>query len=249
MVAGKRTPQSAAPPVAFDPSAPTDRANVAAFYDVDGTLVAVNEVHAWAFYAANQPSVSGSLRKLASAVARLPLFWAVDKVSRKGFNELFYRQYRGESEDRLRFLADEMFETLLKRRIYPGARELIRTSRAQGIRQVVVTGGLDITVRRLADELGVDDVIANRLEFLDGFATGDMIPPIIAGAAKAQAVRDYCLANGVDMAKSFAYSDSYSDYPMLAMVGRPAAVHPDVRLRLAARDFGWPVLDLHGKGG
>ena len=40
------------------------------------------------------------------------------------------------------------------------------------------------------------------------------------------------------------YADSFSDLPMLSMVGRPCAVNPDSKLRAAARDFDWPVLDL-----
>ena len=43
---------------------------------------------------------------------------------------------------------------------------------------------------------------------------------------------------------SHAYSDSLSDYPMLAVVGRPTAVNPDSRLRSHARAYEWPILDL-----
>ena len=51
-------------------------------------------------------------------------------------------------------------------------------------------------------------------------------------------------AHGLDLAESWAYSDSFSDYPMLAVVGHPTAVNPDLRLRSIARSYDWPVLDL-----
>ena len=50
---------------------------------------------------------------------------------------------------------------------------------------------------------------------------------------------------GYDLARSFAYSDSITDLPMLEAVGHPNAVNPDKALRKAAAERGWPVLDFH----
>lgn len=216
----------------------------AAFYDVDGTLIKANIVHAFAYYAANQPTLTGSLVKTVKTIASLPLFWAADKLSRKAFNELFYRYYQGQSEDRLVILAEELFEDVIKPTIFPGAQDLIDESRRAGCRQVLLSGGLDFTVRPLAKFLGVDDFIANRLEFSNGYATGRLDKPFVAGATKAVIMRDYAAKYGLDLAKCWAYSDSYSDYPMLAVVGRPTAVNPDFRLRATARSYDWPIVDL-----
>lgn len=216
----------------------------AAFYDVDGTLIKANIVHAFAFYAMNQPSITRSVVKTVATAASLPVFWAADKLSRKVFNELFYRYYRGESEDRLVILAEEMFEEVIKPSIYPGARDLIEESRRAGCRQVLVSGGLDFVIRPLARYLEMDDFIANRLEFSGGYATGALEKPLVAGATKAQIIRDYAARHGLDLGRCWAYSDSYSDYAMLAVVGRPTAVNPDWRLRAVARSYDWPVIDL-----
>ena len=54
----------------------------------------------------------------------------------------------------------------------------------------------------------------------------------------------YCVEHGLKLDLSHAYSDSLSDYPMLAVVGRPTAVNPDARLRAHARAYEWPILDL-----
>jgi phosphoserine phosphatase len=96
----------------------------------------------------------------------------------------------------------------------------------------------------LARHLGADDLIANRMQFVGGRATGKVIPPIIEGANKADVIRDYCERHDISLGKSFAYSDSASDYAMLTAVGRPTAVNPDLRLRALARSYNWPVLDL-----
>jgi HAD superfamily hydrolase (TIGR01490 family) len=214
----------------------------AAFFDVDGTLVRTNIVHAFAFYAANQGSILGTAWQTAKTVLSIPLFMATDRVNRKVFNELFYSYYAGQSEDRLETLADELFEDVLQPAIYPGAASLVEEARRAGCRVVFVTGALDFTVRRLARHLGADDLIANRMRFVQGVATGRVIPPIIEGAHKALVIRDYCVREGLALERSFAYSDSFSDYPMLTVVGHPAAVNPDARLARVARAYEWPIL-------
>lgn len=218
--------------------------NSAAFYDVDGTLIRINIVHAFAFYASRHASLMTSARNTLKTAMSIPVFWAADKLSRKWFNEIFYRSYQGASEDRLVVLSEELFEDVIKPNIYPRAKELIAESRRAGVRQVLVSGALDFTMQPLARYLGVDDLIANRLEFVDNYATGKLRKPFVAGATKADIMRDYARQHAIDLAESWAYSDSFSDYPMLAVVGHPTACNPDLRLRSLARSYDWPVLDL-----
>jgi phosphoserine phosphatase len=87
-------------------------------------------------------------------------------------------------------------------------------------------------------------VIANRLELKDGIATGKLLRPVVAGPEKARIVRDHARAKGYDLDECFAFSDSYSDVPMLSVVGHPAAVNPDKRLALLAKAYSWPSFDL-----
>src|SRR5438552_14345649 len=133
----------------------------AAFYDVDGTLVRTNIVHAFAYYAMNQATPWRTLKQTAKTLASVPLFWALDQYSRKTFNDFFYLYYKGQSEDRMHFLAEEMFEEVLRPAIFEGARDLVHESKAAGLRTVLVSGALDFTLRALGEHLGVDDIIAN----------------------------------------------------------------------------------------
>ena len=218
--------------------------NSAAFYDVDGTLIKINIVHAFAFYASRHASLTESATRTIKTALSIPVFWAADKLSRKWFNEIFYRSYQGASEDRLVVLAEELFEDVILPNIYPRAKELIDESRRAGVRQVLVSGALDFTMKPLARYLGVEDVIANRLEFVDNYATGKLRKPFVAGATKADIMRAYAKQHAIDLGESWAYTDSFSDYPMLAVVGHPTACNPDFRLRSLARSYDWPVLDL-----
>jgi HAD superfamily hydrolase (TIGR01490 family) len=215
-----------------------------AFYDVDGTLIKTNVVHAYAYYIANHPSLKRRVVGLGKLLASIPAYLATDYYSRKLFNEWFYRNYAGFSEDRLIVLGEEIFEKVIRPNMFPGARDLIRRSKDQGIRQVLVTGALDVITRPLAEYLDVDDFGANQLEIVDGYATGRMIGALLAGPNKSQWLRDYATRYNLNLDDCWAYADSFSDLPMLSMVGRPCAVNPDYKLRAAARDFDWPVLDL-----
>ncbi|MGH7664292.1 MAG: HAD family hydrolase [Gemmatimonadaceae bacterium] len=216
----------------------------AAFYDLEGTLVGTNLVHSLLYYAQRQQGIARALVKSASTVLSIPVFAAADKYSRRTFNEMFFRRYEGQSEDRLRFFARELFEEVLEPAILPRARDLLESSRERGFRQVIVTGALDVSVRPLMEHLGIDDYVANRLEFVSGIATGRVLPPVMAAATKASWIRDFAEREEIDLGASFAYSDSMSDLPMLCVVGHPTAVNPDFRLRQTALQHDWPILDL-----
>lgn len=216
----------------------------AAFYDLEGTLVSTNLVHTLGFYARRQQGIWQTVRKSAATLAKLPMFGVTDLYSRNVFNEFFFQSYKGESTDRLRFFAEELFEDVLKPAIYAGTAELIAQGKKIGHRQVVLTGALDFTIEKLMDHLGIDDYVANRLEFVNGYATGRVLPPVMASATKAKWIREYAERENINLSKSYAYSDSISDLPMLSIVGHPVAVNPDFRLKQTALQHDWAILDL-----
>ncbi|MGO8996471.1 MAG: HAD family hydrolase [Polyangiaceae bacterium] len=216
----------------------------ASYFDVDGTLVRTNLLHPTLFYLLNQQTPLRSLGKLARAAFRAPRMAVAELQDRRLFNELLFSSYEGMSRDRLLLLADEAFDTVIKRALYPNAKELVARSRAQGHDVILVSGALDFLMEPLVKHLGATSFIANRLEFSGGIATGKLVRPVVAGPEKAKLLRDHARSNGHDLDECFAYSDSYSDVPMLSVVGHPAAVNPDYRLAHLAAAHGWPVLNL-----
>jgi HAD superfamily hydrolase (TIGR01490 family) len=165
-------------------------------------------------------------------------------VDRRTFNEMLFSSYAGTSEDRMVLLAQEAFDNVLRPSLYAGARSLVEKSRSAGHDVVLVSGALDCVLQCLADYFGGAEVIGNRLEMKDGIATGKLLKPVVAGPEKARLVREHAAAKGYDLADCFAFSDSYSDVPMLSVVGHPAAVNPDKRLSWLAKAYGWPSFDL-----
>ncbi|MBX3288657.1 MAG: HAD-IB family hydrolase [Acidobacteria bacterium] len=216
----------------------------AAFYDLEGTLVSTNLVHTLGFYSTRQQGLWQTAKKSVGTLTKLPFFGVTDLYSRNVFNEVFFRSYAGWSHDRLRYFSEELFEEVLKPAIYPGTPELIAQGKKIGHLQVVLTGALDFTIDRLMNHLGIDDYVANRLEFVNGYATGRVLPPVMASATKAKWIREYAEKNEINLSGSYAYSDSISDLPMLSIVGHPVAVNPDFRLKQTALQHDWAILDL-----
>jgi HAD superfamily hydrolase (TIGR01490 family) len=216
----------------------------ASYFDVDGTLVSTNLVHPTLFYMLNQSTPLATLRKVGRALLRAPQMAAAELADRRVFNELLFSSYAGMSEDRLVILADEVFEKVIRPSMFRTAIELIQKSRDAGHEIVLISGSLDVVLRLMGEHIGGATIIGNRLEFKEGVATGKLLAPVIAGPEKARVIRDHAKQNGHDLDDCFAFSDSYSDVPMLSVVGHPAAVNPDKRLALLAKAYSWPTFRL-----
>jgi alcohol-forming fatty acyl-CoA reductase len=220
---------------------------VAAIFDVDGTLLASNVVSHFAWLKLRDLPVA--LRPLwaASLVGRIPFYWALDKVSRAHFNRAFYRNYRGWKPARARRLGAESFSGYVLKRLYPEAVETLREHKRAGHRVVLLSGALDFILEPFEDL--ADDVLTARLEEENGVYTGELSGAPVAGEARARMLASFARRRNVDLSRSYAYADSISDLPMLEAVGIPVAVNPDARLHAAAKEKGWQIKHWRKKNG
>lgn len=125
---------------------------------------------------------------------------------------------------------------------YVEARELIDDHIAHGRRVYLVSAAPAEIVEPIASRLGVQEAVASRAMVDDeGRYTGEL-ERYVYGPAKADAVKEIAERDGIDLAASYAYSDSATDVPMLEAVGHPVAVNPDRHLRQVAAERGWEVL-------
>jgi putative phosphoserine phosphatase/1-acylglycerol-3-phosphate O-acyltransferase len=138
----------------------------------------------------------------------------------------------------MREAAEELATMLL-----PGAEKAIEEHRAAGRLLVMATTSPQVFVEPFADRLGFDDTVATRWEVTaDGEAfTGRLDGPFVWGRTKADMIAEWARDHGVALSESWAYSDSYFDAPLLASVGHPVVVNPDLQLRVTAAIRGWPV--------
>lgn len=218
----------------------------AAFFDVDGTLVDSDIVrYAVGIRTAGMPAPLRGLW-IAAFLPRIPLYLALDRKSRAGFQRALYRVYAGLSTEDLAERAEALFHHHIEPRIHPAGRARVTDHRRKGHRVVLVSGSVEAIVRPLAESLKVEDILAPSLEAVNGRLTGALEGPPLSGERKAATVVDFAETQGIELATSFGYADSLDDLPMLEAVGRPAAVNPDRRLLEAALARGWDVYRWKG---
>jgi putative phosphoserine phosphatase / 1-acylglycerol-3-phosphate O-acyltransferase len=128
--------------------------------------------------------------------------------------------------------------------VQPFARPLFEEHRAAGRPLVLATTTPYDLVKPLADALGFDDVVATRYGERDGAYDGTIDGEFVWGPGKLKAVQAWASDHGVDLAASFAYSDSFYDLPLLSAVAHPVVVNPDPRMALMALLRRWPIVHL-----
>lgn len=155
---------------------------------------------------------------------------------------------RGWPVDRVQ-AAGRLAAERLEREVCAYAPGLLAAHRDAGRRLVLATTTPYDLAEPLAARLGVDDLVATRYAQRDGTYTGRLEGRFVWGLGKLAAVRDWAQRAGVDLARSYAYSDSRFDLPLLQAVGYPHAVNPDLVLHAVAVARRWPVLHLDAPPG
>jgi len=141
-------------------------------------------------------------------------------------------------------LGEEVYDEMIESRIWPGTKALAEQHLRVGRRVWLVTATPIEVATVISTRLGLTGALGTVGEIHDGSYTGRLVGEILHGPAKAVAVRGIAEAEGLDLDRCWAYSDSHNDIPLLSMVGHPVAINPDARLRRHAREHNWPVYDF-----
>jgi HAD superfamily hydrolase (TIGR01490 family) len=214
------------------------RPRVGAFFDMDKTLIAENSGALFMRYRYEQGQLSGW--ELASGLAAY-LQYKVGILDIRAWTADAMLQFAGESERSLSREAQVWFDQWVAPTIYPEAFELVRHHQEAGHVVVIVSGATKYVVKPLAARLGVKHILYTRLEVERGRFTGRVVEPICFEEGKIYWLQHLVDEQRIDLAKSWFYTDSVTDLPLLELVGHPVVVNPDPRLyRVAARRH-WPV--------
>jgi len=131
--------------------------------------------------------------------------------------------------------------------IRPRALELVERHRRAGEQLMIVTATNDFVTGPIAQVFGVDELIAVQLERdAHGQVTGEIVGTPSAREGKVQRMNEWLARRSLDWAdvETTFYTDSLNDLPLLEKVTYPVATNPDDKLRLLARERGWPILEL-----
>jgi len=134
-------------------------------------------------------------------------------------------------------------------RVFPQMLEEVYAHQDAGRPTFIVSAAGNGVVEQLAHVLGMDGGIGTRYEVdADGNYSGRLDGPFVYGEGKVTAMEEFAERHGIELAESYAYSDSLSDLPMLRAVGNPVAVNPDAELARVARAEGWETLRFERLG-
>jgi HAD superfamily hydrolase (TIGR01490 family) len=215
----------------------------AAFFDLDKTVISKSSSLALTrpMYKAGLVSRSTLLKGAYAQLVYL-MVGADDKRMDK-VKESMAALTKGWDRAQVEEIVRDALEDLIDPYIYLEALDLMELHRAHGRTVFIVSSSPEEVVRPLAERLGDVDVIATRAEVVDGRYTGE-IEFYCYGENKAARLREMADEQGIDLAESYAYSDSITDLPMLHVVGHPVAVNPDRDLRREAEKRGWQIRDF-----
>ena len=216
------------------------RGRAAGFFDVDRTLLRGSSFLALAG-PLRQAGLLSRRRLLSAALHQLGFTLRgasrqqVEDAGRAGAEAV-----RGIDAERLRRVATDSLDTVLLPRLFEGALDAIDAHhRAEEPVFLVSSGPVEI-VEPLARALGAADVAATRAEISGGRYTGELIH-FCHGSAKYHALHALARRHNLDLQRSTAYADSYTDAYMLGGVGHPVCVNPDGELAALAQRRNWEV--------
>jgi len=125
----------------------------------------------------------------------------------------------------------------------------VYSHRDEGRATFIVSAAGNDLVELVARVLGMEGGVGTRYEIdATGNFTGELDGPFMYGKGKLEGIRRFAEAHEIDLAESWAYSDSASDLPMLRAVGNAVVVNPDAELTVVARDEGWRVMRFEKLG-
>jgi len=212
--------------------------NPAAFFDMDRTLLRVNSGTLYIRWLRKNGEIS--LVRMMQALGWIAQYKLsildMEAVVEKGALE-----YAGQSESELYDKCRVFFDELISSQVAPKAREAIAQHKRDGHLLAILSSSTPYVVEPLAKHVGIEHVLCTRLAVREGRFDGTHVRPACYGVGKVHWAEDFAQKHDVDLARSFFYTDSYSDLPMLERVGVQRIINPDTRLRRHARKAGWPV--------
>jgi HAD superfamily hydrolase (TIGR01490 family) len=219
----------------------------AAFFDLDRTLMAGSSAFQFGRAAYKAGLVS---RRRLIADAWENLLFRLRGSTDEGTDALRSRiaeLLEGVSVRDLQRLAPDVLAGVLPR-LYPRMLAIAYEHQDAGRPIFICTAASQEMAELMAIVLTFDGAVGSVSEVVDGRYTGRAGGPFTYRDGKAQAIRELAQREGIDLAASWAYSDSESDLPMLRAVGHPVAVNPDTELARVAREEGWEVLRFERLG-
>jgi putative phosphoserine phosphatase/1-acylglycerol-3-phosphate O-acyltransferase len=225
-------------------SADADTNQVGAFFDMDRTLLSASSSLLWARYmwARGELPVRDAIR-----ILLLLAWYQLDRLDMVEVTRRLVRELAGQLEEERIAFTRQWFGEHLVHYVAPEGQRRLEAHRRRGHRVALITASPSYTAEALAEYLSLSPthVLATRFEVEDGAFTGRLVEPMVYGPGKLLTARRYARGQGLDLAKSYFYTDSIADISLLEQVGYPVAVNPDRSLRTLAERRGWTMVRFY----
>jgi HAD superfamily hydrolase (TIGR01490 family) len=210
---------------------------IAALFDMDHTLLRVDTAMSWTKFLYRRGELPRTM--LAKAIYWSTLYKLAVLDMETVFTKLCM-DLAGDSEAEMIAKCAIWYREHVEPHVAPAARVAVEHHRRAGHTVVLATGSTVYAARPVAAGVGIEHVLSSELEVVGGAFTGKP-SALCFGRHKVALAEQWAATHGIDLSRSYFYSDSYNDLPMLARVGTAIAVNPDARLRRHAKKHGWAI--------
>ncbi len=183
-----------------------------AIFDFCETLISFQTADRFVDFVAEKNLRNNLIDKLCSVVSKIPFVSRVHK-------ELKLLKIKGLSESKLRKLADEYVDQVLKPAVIDITMERIKFHKSQNHLLVIASGGYDIYLENFAAKFGFDVVVGTNIDIVTCRATGRIKGLDCLNGSKVVKLKDAIVLENYDLDASYCYSDSLSDMPIFNLVG------------------------------
>lgn len=214
----------------------------AAFFDVDNTLVC-----------GSTSILFGKVAFTGGAIKRRDIWrFAYEQIMfiRRGeknskmadFKDRALSITKGHPVAELMGIMPKVYEKEIKPRLWPGTVRAVKEHLALGHEVWLITAAPQELAQQIADDLGATGTLGTIVGQKDGVLTGELVGDPLHGQAKRKAAKKLAKERNISLKRSYAYSDSVNDLPLLTLVGNPVVVNPDKPLKRYADAAGWEIL-------
>ena len=217
------------------------RGAVAAFFDIDGTLISKNSGPLYMKFLRRRGEIR---RRDALRTIYLYLRYRLGLLDIEAAAASTSGWIRGRSEEAVAEHCRLWYRDMVRQYLQPEMVRRVQAHRAEGHVVALLSSSTAYLATPLAEDLGIEHLLVSRLVIENGRFTGDVHRPICYGAGKIHWARRFAEEHDIDLARSWFYTDSVTDLPMLEIVGHPEIVNPDPRLRREARKRGWNIMQI-----
>ncbi len=218
---------------------------VAALFDMDKTIISENSASLYMKHRYELGEVSGW--DLAMGLGAY-LRYKLGVLDIQAWTKSMMVEFRGRPEVELADEGRRLFDALVRDTIYPEAARLVAEHHDRGHAVAIVSGATRYVVEPMAEYLGVKHFLCSRLEVEDGRLTGRFLEPLCFDEGKIYWIQQFIEDQEVDLARSYFYTDSVTDMPLLELVGHPVVTNPDPVLYRKAVRRRWPVRFFEAPG-